>query len=61
MNSLSRAVVEHTFNPSTEEAEANRSMQVPGQTYLQRKFQDSQIYKKKPISKQKTKDQSRNK
>jgi hypothetical protein len=36
-------------------------MQVPGQPYLQRKFQDRQIYKRKPISKQKTKGKFRNK
>jgi hypothetical protein len=36
------SIVLHTFNPSTEEAEAGRSLWVQGQPGLQKKFQESQ-------------------
>jgi hypothetical protein len=46
---LSRAVVEHTFNPSTWEAEAGGFLSCqPG---LQSEFQDSQDYIEKPVLK----------
>ena len=41
---LSRVVVVHTFNPSTQEAEAGGSLGVRGQPGLQSEFQDSQGY-----------------
>jgi hypothetical protein len=43
----------HTFNPSTWEAEAGRSLGVQGQPVLQSEFQDSQGYTEKPKPKQK--------
>ena len=42
MGWLSRAVVTHPFNLSTQEAEAGRSLWVWGQSSLQSEFQDSQ-------------------
>jgi hypothetical protein len=46
-------VVVHTFNPSTQEAEVDESLLVPGQPGLQSKFQDSQgCYTEKPYLKQ---------
>ena len=44
---LCRAVVTHTFNPSTWEAEAG-GFWVRGQPGLQNEFQDSQGYTEKP-------------
>jgi hypothetical protein len=41
-------VVAQTFNPSTWEAEAVRSLWVQGQPGLQSEFQDSQGYTVKP-------------
>jgi hypothetical protein len=38
----------HTFNPRTPEAEAGGSLLVQGQTGLQIKYQDSQVYTEKP-------------
>ena len=38
----------HSFNPSTKEAEAGRSLWVQGQPGLQSEFQDSQGYTEKP-------------
>ena len=43
-----QAVMEHAFNPSTQEAEAGRSLWVPGQPGLQSELQDSQGYTEKP-------------
>lgn len=51
VNSAARAMVEHIFNLSTKEAEANRTMQVPGDPSLQSRFQDSQVYKRNLVSK----------
>ena len=51
-------LVVHTFNPSTWEAEAGRSLssRPPG---LHREFQDSQGYIEKPVSKSKQADRQR--
>jgi hypothetical protein len=49
-----RAVVAHTFNPNTWEAEVDRSLWVRGQPSLQSEFQDSQGYTEK-LSQNKTK------
>jgi hypothetical protein len=38
----------HTFDPSTGEAEAGRSLRVHGQPGVWSEFQDSQDYTKKP-------------
>jgi hypothetical protein len=40
--SASQVVVVHTFNPSTWEAEAGRSLEVQDQSGLESEFQDSQ-------------------
>jgi hypothetical protein len=45
---FSRAVVAHTFNPSTWEAEAGGFLSFQGQPGLQSEFQDSQGYTEKP-------------
>ena len=51
--------VAHTFNPSTQEAEAGG---FPGQPGLQSEFQDSQGYKEKPcLKKQRTNKQTNKK
>ena len=42
------AVVAHSFNPSTWEAEASPSLCIQGQPGLQSKFQDNQGYTEKP-------------
>jgi hypothetical protein len=44
-------MVAHACNPSTREAEAGRSLQVPGQAGVQSKFQDSQATKKNCLTK----------
>jgi hypothetical protein len=44
-------VMAHTFNPSTREAEAGRVLSIQGQPGLQREFQDSQGYLKRPCLK----------
>jgi hypothetical protein len=41
-------VVVPTFNPRTQEAEADESLWIWGQSGLQSKFQDSQDYSEKP-------------
>jgi hypothetical protein len=41
----------NAFNPSTQEAEAGRSLRVQGQPGLQIKFQDSQVYTEIPYLK----------
>lgn len=41
-------LVAHTFNPSTQEAEAGKSLQIPDQAGLQTELQDSQGYTEKP-------------
>ena len=47
-------MVAHTFNPSTQEVEAGRSLWVQGQPGLQSELQDSQDYTVKPyLEKQK--------
>jgi hypothetical protein len=45
---FSWTVVADTFNPSTQEAEADGSLWVWGQPGLQSKFQDHQGYTEKP-------------
>ena len=47
---ISRAVVAHAFNPSTQEAEASGSLYVQVQPGLQSEFQDSQGYTEKNLS-----------
>jgi hypothetical protein len=47
MRKLRQAVVAHTYNPRTQEAEADGSLRVQGQPVLQSEFQDSQSYIKK--------------
>lgn len=44
----------HHFSPSTQEAEASRSLQVQGQPGLHREFQDSQGYEEKLYLKKQT-------
>jgi hypothetical protein len=46
-------VVAHTFNPSTQEAEAGGSLWVWGQPDLYSEFQGSQSYSEKPWLKNK--------
>ena len=43
----------YSFNPSTQEAEAGRSLQIPGLAGLQTEFQDSQGYTEKPCPEKK--------
>ena len=57
---LSRAVVAHTFNPSTWEAEAGRFLS-RGQPGLQSKFQDSQGYTEKSCLEKQKQTNSNNK
>jgi hypothetical protein len=53
-------VVTYPFNPSTQEAEAGRSLWVWGQPGLQSEFQDSQGSTEKPFLKNKKAKQSTN-
>ena len=46
-----QAVVAHTFNPITQEAEAGGSLELKVSLILQSKFQDSQGYTEKPCLK----------
>ena len=50
-----QAVVAHTFNPSTHEAEAGGSLLDRGRPGLQSEFQDSQSYTEKPCLEKKKK------
>ena len=45
----------YTFDPSTQEEEADRSLWIQGQTGLQSEFQDSQGCVVRPVSKKKKK------
>ena len=45
----------YTFDPSTQEEEADRSLWIRGQTGLQSEFQDSQGCVVRPVSKKKKK------
>ena len=46
-------MVAHTFNHSTQKAQAGRSLQIQGQPGLESEFQHSQDYKGKPCFKNK--------
>jgi hypothetical protein len=59
LSSVKRLVVVYTFNLSTQEAEADRSLWVQRQPGLQSEFQDSPGYTEKPCFK-KPKQQQKN-
>ena len=49
--SFGRTVMVNVFCPSTQKAEAGRSLRVRGQSSLQSEFQNSQDYTEKPCLK----------
>ena len=48
LSELGRVVMMHTLSPSTQEAEADRSLWIRGQPGVQSEFQDSQNYTEEP-------------